>query len=442
MAEEARLQPLIQQAYGQPVQGLDTRGVQQLFRQDVERKRGEYKSALDIGSDLTKQYYDKIGQDLQGIIKDATQGNLKVGTPEWLSRVQQFQNKANQAKEIETQFQERREFFLQNPDQAAFYENINGELVDTGLDGFLRANENLLGQGSDNFNELISGHANLMQQMKVLPQGVVPGYRALRTDAIKVGEDLLASPQAKVSRSQVVPLGRGLVQVRTTTTLTPEATKMAVESLYDQHNGTIRDDYRRRRGRGEDLGLSEDDFVAQTIQEMLPQGDLRVDERRVATPSTTEEDTDVEFQSLGNGRYKFGNFNYRLIPSEVVDIGGRVIENVKGNTIEVWTDSESEPIKNIISADGTSYSGRLSSIVYSPNGGKLGFTVSGSNDVEGVIFPWDENEGKLREFYGLTKANVGRMLKGESLQQAPQEEPIQPQLPEGAIQVTEEEFFN
>ena len=74
--EEARLQPLIQNAFGQGVQGLDTTNIQDTFTKSIAEKKEQYKTALEIGDDLKFEFRGQIEGQIQGILDKASKGCL------------------------------------------------------------------------------------------------------------------------------------------------------------------------------------------------------------------------------------------------------------------------------------------------------------------------------------------------------------------------------
>jgi hypothetical protein len=280
MAEE-RLQSQIQQAYGQGIQGTDISDITEYYGGEVKRKREEYKSALDIGSDLTEKYYNKIGDDLNSIIESASRGELEVGSPQWNKQVQMFKNKALQSKQLQDQYKEREDLLLENPDKTAFYEEIDGEMVDTGYEGFLRNWNQMLDKDYENFGEMVNEHATMLQKATVLPQGVTEGYKDLRFAAKGLQEELFDGKLPVMKRE--VSVGSGNVIVSATTTLSEEDTQRAVDSLYDQFSETIAADYYKRKGNGQNLGMTVEEYVGQTISDMLPKQRVETSSERFTT---------------------------------------------------------------------------------------------------------------------------------------------------------------
>jgi hypothetical protein len=80
-----------------------------------------------------------------------------------------------------------------------------------------------------------------------------------------------------------VSVGPGNVIVSATTTLSEEDTQRAINTLYDQFSETIAADYYKRKGAGQNLGMTVEEYVGQTISDMLPKQRVETSSERFTT---------------------------------------------------------------------------------------------------------------------------------------------------------------
>jgi hypothetical protein len=398
MAEEARLQPLIQQAYGTGVQGLDTSGIQDVFTKDVAKKETEYKSALDIGSDLGAQYYTKIGDGLDSIIDEATSGNLTVGSPAWLNKVGKLRNAAIQTKQIQDTSEEMGNILRDKPDTNIFYyTNENGEQVAGGYDDYLTQVDSLLSQDYENVGELQNKHSTLLQGFKPMRQGFTEGYDSLRNGAQELS--VLLHKGGGTERSVPVTSRAGnLYTVRTTSTLSPEQVEGAIATFVDQHEEFLTDDYFVKKRNGQTDATSPKEYVQGAIDRMLIKTAASEQKGTIPTPKD-DKSKSLSIRRSGSG-WENDDFMFERISETEVAV------NSKGNTEpnKVW-----RGIDELGGEDGAQGEKKsLTSVVFKD--GKFYAKLVGENLLEPVLVDFDKNGKLLADFYGVTKESAKEIL--------------------------------
>lgn len=283
MPQEQALLPYIDKAFGTNVQAPDMSTFRDTFTEDSKMKREEYKSVSQIGSELDAQSYKQIEGKIKGMLEKARRGELKVNSGDWVQQSGDTIAAASQLKEAEKLRKEYQEQFLSKPDQMVFMEEVNGEVVDTGLQGYLRAQENLMGQEYESPYELVQKQAEMLQRAQMLPVGVQQGIQALRNDAIKTSALLVQAGRGAV---KPVSVNSGNVTFEIETNADPDEVKEMVGTLRAQHGQSLAAQYRRTGGSSGNQGLTEAQYVDQNIADMMITAARQYQIRSTPSPTT------------------------------------------------------------------------------------------------------------------------------------------------------------
>lgn len=272
MPQEQLLLPAIQRAYGSFAQTPNMSGFQDVFTKDSERKREEFKTAAQIGADLDAESYKQIEGKIKGMLDMAKRGEVPVGGSEWIGMMEENAAAASQLKEAKEVRKEMEQQFLNAPDQMVFMEQApNGEMIDTGYDGFVAAQSRLMAEDYENPYELVQKQSELLQQAQKLPMGVQAGIRELRDAASQVSNQLLGAGDAAETKAIRTP-GGTIINMRTAAR--SEDAEAAIASLYDQYSPYLAAQWSRAGG-SSGTGQSQEEFIDESIRGMLQMEESR-----------------------------------------------------------------------------------------------------------------------------------------------------------------------
>jgi hypothetical protein len=270
--EEARLQPLIQSAFGQGVQGLDTTNIQETFTKDIAEKKEQYKTALEIGDDLKFEFRGQIEGQIEDILDKASKGDIKVGSSDWLRATDSLERNAINFKQTQDLGDEISAALRDKPDSTSVLIEVDGKMVDVGLSGFLAEQKKALAEGlaeGGSPDKVMNNLANLAQKVQYHEVGVSEGMENARTTASEVSKMLMGGVGDPENRAVTYSSPKlGNIEMLITTNLPQEDVDIAVATLGDQFGDVIGRSYDKIpiSERGEE---TKEKYVARVLEGML-----------------------------------------------------------------------------------------------------------------------------------------------------------------------------
>jgi hypothetical protein len=268
MADEARLQPLIQSAFGQGVQGLDTTNIQETFTKDIAEKKEQYKTALEIGDDLKFEFRGQIEGQIEDILDKASKGDIKVGSSDWLRATDSLERNAINFKQTQDLGDELSAALRDKPDSNHVLIEVDGKMLAVGSSGFAAEQQRILAEGGSP-DQVMNNLAKLYESVQFDAVGVSEGMENARTTASEVSKMLMGGVGDPENRAVTYSSPKlGNIEMLITTNLPTEDVEIAVATLGDQYGDVIGRSYDKIpiSERGEE---TKEKYVARVLEGML-----------------------------------------------------------------------------------------------------------------------------------------------------------------------------
>jgi hypothetical protein len=408
MADEARLQPLIQSAFGQGVQGLDTTNIQETFTKDIAEKKEQYKTALEIGDDLKFEFRGQIEGQIEDILDKASKGDIKVGSSDWLRATDSLERNAINFKQTQDLGDELSAALRDKPDSNHVLIEVDGKMLAVGSSGFAAEQQRILAEGGSP-DQVMNNLAKLYESVQFDAVGVSEGMENARTTASEVSKMLMGgigNPENRAVTYSSPKLGN--IEMLITTNLPTEDVEIAVATLGDQYGDVIGRSYDKIpiSERGEE---TKELYVARVLEGMLNKKVVKAANLRDSTKTKTN-DGNTGLKTTSNG-WDFGNFYGSFITENVAEEGedpvmvvnGVSVENRKTNPQQDWTLGEEEGARGM--------RGSLVRIFRDENTSEIMLKVRTGQKTRDI--PFAPNYYVLETEYGLTESDLDKLLSGK-----------------------------
>lgn len=415
MPQEQSLIPLIQQAYGKGVKGVDTSQILDIQERDIAEKKKEYKSATEIGLDLDLGRYQVIRGDLDSILKDASSGDLSVGSDEWVRRVGGFKAMAAQLKQAQDLGKQVFDYGIENPDLFSYYKkDETGDIIDAGFQGYVEDMRKLNEQKFDNYYERINQEALINQGVAPAKRSLADAYQALDLEAKAINKELIDSSKEKSAEVKRVPIGNN-VYVDVVTNLNPAEVQEKINFLAQEFAEDFGREYsmlpadKRASIEGDTPEEKRDKYIKEKVAARIQKSFANQLKGYYAPySSSSKKDKTYDISRTSGGGWANSYF---------------LFDPISTTEVKVNSTGSSEPNKTWTGDDGEALTGKAAIELIRKNGdGTYSIKIvkeqedmfSGlGEEPKSVFVPYERNNRLMEEFYGVTKSDLDSMFGGD-----------------------------